>query len=225
MATVLTSWKSIAHYMSVGVRTVQRWSAERGFPVRGTGNGHKRLVIAMTEEIDEWVRSQSLHSAETNSQSEYECEEILQKRIACLQSEILRLHTDVMRMRKEIDENLCESSEDVLARSARLLELSSLLQQECHDVVDRCRSMRGWRANGSALTLSLLNGTYPKQKTSTRAGKNKHLGINPVFLNKDQTAAPAVLRAYASPPMELDPEYPDSADVAPDQLNAAPSAR
>lgn len=223
MATVLTSWKSIAHYMSVGVRTVQRWSAERGFPVRGTGNGHKRLVIAMTEEIDEWVRSQSLHGLETTGQSDPV--ETLQERIASLQSEILRLHIDVMRMRKETDENLCESSEDVLARSARLLELSSLLQQECHDVVDRCRSMRGWRANGSALTLSLLNGTYPKQKTSTRAGKNKHLGINPVFLNKDQTAAPAVLRAYASPPMELDPEYPDSADVAPDQLNAAPSAR
>lgn len=157
MATVLTSWKAIAQYMGTGVRTVQRWSTERGFPVRGTGNGHRRLVIAMTEEIDEWVHSQSLHGLETTSQSEPD--EILQERIASLQSEIgsLRLHIDVMQMRKEIDENHGESSEDVLRRSARLIDIFCLLRKERHDVLDRCRSMRGWQADGTPLILSLLN--------------------------------------------------------------------
>lgn len=206
MAAVLTSWKSIAQYMGTGVRTVQRWTSERGFPVRGTGSGHKRLVIAMTEEIDAWVHSQSLHASDINNHSEPD--EALQERIASLQSEIriLRLRIDVMRMRKE---------EDVLCRSARLLELSSLLQQESRVILERCRSTR----TDYPLTLSLLNDSYPKQKTSTRAGKTKQLEINPVFLNGEQFDAPAVLQAYPSPSLEDDAEYPDSADAPPDQLS------
>lgn len=217
MAAVLTSWKSIAQYMGTGVRTVQRWTSERGFPVRGTGSGHKRLVIAMTEEIDEWVHSQSLHASDMNNQSE--SDEALHERIASLQSEIgsLRLHIDVIQMRREMDEsqNQYKSSEDVLLRSARLLELSSLLQQESRVILERCRSTR----TDYPLTLSLLNDSYPKQKTSTRAGKTKQLEINPVFLNGEQFDAPAVLQAYPSPSLEDDAEYPDSADAPPDQLS------
>ena len=221
MAAVLTSWKSIAQYMGTGVRTVQRWTTERGFPVRGTGSGHKRLVIAMTEEIDEWVRSQSLHGSDMNHQSEPE--ETLQERIATLQSQIgsLRLHIDVMQMRREIDEsqNQYKSSEDVLLRSARLLEMSALVQQERRDVLDRCRGMRGLRSDGTPLTLNLLNGLA--EATNAHAGKNKQVGIHPAFL-KHQSAASATSQPYASRPEEQGQSYPDGDSLHELSAHSAP---
>jgi len=53
---VLTSWKEIARYLNKAVRTVQRWERERGLPVRRMGeNDRKSSIIAMPEELDEWV--------------------------------------------------------------------------------------------------------------------------------------------------------------------------
>jgi hypothetical protein len=57
-ATVLTSWKEIARYLGKGVRTVQRWERELGFPVRRTNPGEKSVVLAIPREIDTWVKSQ-----------------------------------------------------------------------------------------------------------------------------------------------------------------------
>ena len=54
--SVLTSWKEIAQYFGKGVRTVQRWEHELGFPVRRTKSG----VLAVPGEIDAWVQSQRL---------------------------------------------------------------------------------------------------------------------------------------------------------------------
>jgi hypothetical protein len=58
MTSVLTSWKEIAQYVSKGVRTVQRWERELGFPVRRTKRGTKSIVLAIPGEIDVWVQSQ-----------------------------------------------------------------------------------------------------------------------------------------------------------------------
>jgi hypothetical protein len=57
-ASVLTSWKEIARYVGRGVRTVQRWEREMGFPVRRTKPGEKSSVLAVPREIDSWVKSQ-----------------------------------------------------------------------------------------------------------------------------------------------------------------------
>jgi hypothetical protein len=54
-ASVLTSWKEIARYVGKGVRTVQRWEREMGFPVRRTKQGS---VLAVPREIDSWVKLQ-----------------------------------------------------------------------------------------------------------------------------------------------------------------------
>jgi hypothetical protein len=58
MNSVLTSWKDIASYVGKGTRTVQRWEREVGFPVRRTKFGSKSPVLAITTEIDAWVRLQ-----------------------------------------------------------------------------------------------------------------------------------------------------------------------
>jgi hypothetical protein len=58
VAAVLTSWIDIARYVGKGVRTVQRWERELGFPVRRTKPGEKGSVLAVPREIDSWVKSQ-----------------------------------------------------------------------------------------------------------------------------------------------------------------------
>ena len=58
VASVLTSWKDIARYVGRGVRTVQRWERELGFPVRRTKSRENGTTLAIPREIDSWVKSQ-----------------------------------------------------------------------------------------------------------------------------------------------------------------------
>lgn len=54
--TLLNSWKEIANYLGRGVRTVQRYERELGLPVRRPHGTSRSAVIALTEELDEWLR-------------------------------------------------------------------------------------------------------------------------------------------------------------------------
>jgi hypothetical protein len=53
----LSSWKEIAQYFGRGVRTVQRWEAELGMPVRRPHGGSRTAVMAVREELDLWMAS------------------------------------------------------------------------------------------------------------------------------------------------------------------------
>ena len=52
----LHSWKEIADYLGVTVRTAQNWEKERGLPVRRLPGGRAR-VLAVAQELDEWKLS------------------------------------------------------------------------------------------------------------------------------------------------------------------------
>lgn len=54
---ILNSWKEIASYLSRGVRTVQRWEAELGMPVRRPRGRGRSAVIAIRSELDQWIKS------------------------------------------------------------------------------------------------------------------------------------------------------------------------
>jgi hypothetical protein len=54
---VLNSWKEIACYLNRGVRTVQRWEAELGLPVRRPRGRSRSAVIAMRSDIDQWLKA------------------------------------------------------------------------------------------------------------------------------------------------------------------------
>jgi predicted DNA-binding transcriptional regulator AlpA len=58
--TVLTSWKEVANYLGKGVRTVQRWEKVRDLPVRRPLGSSVNTILALPEEIDEWVRSRNV---------------------------------------------------------------------------------------------------------------------------------------------------------------------
>lgn len=53
----LDSWKCIALYLRRSTRTVQRWHAECGLPIRHIG-GLSTSVFAFTDELDRWLREQ-----------------------------------------------------------------------------------------------------------------------------------------------------------------------
>jgi len=53
---LLSSWKEVAAYLGVTVRTAQKWEAERGLPVRRLPGGRSRVVVS-AEELDAWLRA------------------------------------------------------------------------------------------------------------------------------------------------------------------------
>jgi len=52
----LNSWKEIARYLDRGVRTVQRWEHELNLPVRRPWGKRRSVVLALRQEIDNWIR-------------------------------------------------------------------------------------------------------------------------------------------------------------------------
>lgn len=58
---VLRSWKDIAQYVRSSVKTVQRWEHSQEFPVRRVNPNKGSVVFALQEEVDEWLRSRTLH--------------------------------------------------------------------------------------------------------------------------------------------------------------------
>ena len=52
---VLHSWKEIATYMGRGVRTIQRYEAHLGLPVRRPSGAPRSAVLAFSNEIDQWL--------------------------------------------------------------------------------------------------------------------------------------------------------------------------
>ena len=62
----LSSWKEIAQYFGRGVRTVQRWEAMLGLPVRRPHGRSRSAVMAITGELDEWLSRARLRSDVVN---------------------------------------------------------------------------------------------------------------------------------------------------------------
>ena len=55
--TRINSWKEIAAYLRVDIRTARRWAQERGLPLRRIPGEGRRAVFAYASEIDAWLRS------------------------------------------------------------------------------------------------------------------------------------------------------------------------
>ena len=52
---ILNGWKEIANHLGRGVRTVQRWE-QLGLPVRRPKGTDRSAVLALSEELDAWVK-------------------------------------------------------------------------------------------------------------------------------------------------------------------------
>ena len=62
----LQGWKEIATYLERGVRTVQRYEAEFGLPVRRYPGKDAGTVVALKSDIDQWLRSLPLSRSTRN---------------------------------------------------------------------------------------------------------------------------------------------------------------
>jgi hypothetical protein len=53
---LLSSWKEIAAYLGVNVRTAQNWETDRGLPVRRLPGGRGRVVVSV-DDLNSWLRA------------------------------------------------------------------------------------------------------------------------------------------------------------------------
>lgn len=60
---ILMGWKDIAKYLGCGLRTAQRWET-LGLPVRRPSQSQRAAVVALTKDLDAWLRSSSRHAPE-----------------------------------------------------------------------------------------------------------------------------------------------------------------
>jgi len=58
--TILNSWKEIAAYVGRGIRTLQRWERDHGFPVHRPSGKQRSAVFAVTSEVDNWLKTRPL---------------------------------------------------------------------------------------------------------------------------------------------------------------------
>src|SRR5580704_3015628 len=86
---VLTSWKDIAHYFGKGVRTVQRWEKELGLPIRRPDHTTKSTVLAVLDEINDWIRSQQFSQERADGVGTERAE--LLRQIEALEAEVFEL--------------------------------------------------------------------------------------------------------------------------------------
>ena len=61
---ILKSWKEIASYLGVGIRTAQRWTMLRGLPVRRPSASRGSAVLGFSDDIDRWLRASKGHAHE-----------------------------------------------------------------------------------------------------------------------------------------------------------------
>jgi uncharacterized membrane protein len=69
-AAVLNSWKEIAAYLGRGVRTVQRYEHDLRLPVRRPRGTPRSAVIALTTDLDEWLRNTPASALSSGSAKE-----------------------------------------------------------------------------------------------------------------------------------------------------------
>lgn len=116
---VLNSWKEIAGYMKVGIRTVQRYESEFGMPVRRFDGKNRSLVWAYPDELCTWLHHRAKPSERRESPE------------TCV-VDLASLGTIVAKVQESILENARLRKESQALRSALREAMASL-----QDSVDR----------------------------------------------------------------------------------------
>lgn len=97
---ILHGWKDIAKYLGCGVRTVQRWE-KLGMPVRRPVGGPRPPVVAISQEIDLWLKHDSEASSGSNSSETRASESHFRYRVLVVDDDEALLITLAARLVKE----------------------------------------------------------------------------------------------------------------------------
>ena len=95
---ILNSWKEISTYVGRGIRTLQRYEEQLGFPVHRASAKHRSSVIAFADEIDHWLRNRPEKSVVPRNSSDsgdpetdlMRAQEALQKALAAYRLSLRR---------------------------------------------------------------------------------------------------------------------------------------
>lgn len=158
----LSSWKEIAHYVGKGVRTVQRWEQEFGFPVRRP-RPHG-LLVAYPGEIDAWLRSGGSSQAKRsngalrkeveelraeNRRLRQELETALQQSAPRLANRLAFDHVEASLRTNRTERQRCaQLTDDLVTRCINLVHASNIAQQQCAATIDASRQLRALRPMG-----------------------------------------------------------------------------
>lgn len=96
---ILHSWKEIAAYIGMGVRTVQRYERTLGLPIRRFAGDNGSSVSAFPDELDHWM-----HTAGSQPIERAEWEKAV-KDIDELRSEIAHLRKITDELNKRVNSN------------------------------------------------------------------------------------------------------------------------
>jgi len=64
---VLHSWKEISAYAGRGVRTIQRYEMQLGFPVHRPAGSPRSAVLAFSDEVDAWLSRSPMRNQANNA--------------------------------------------------------------------------------------------------------------------------------------------------------------
>lgn len=138
---ILNSWKEIARYLNRGVRTVQRWEAELGLPVRRPRGRRRSAVIAMRSEIDQWLNTCPLEARERAAGSAPASKPPAQAELSdvplsdlILSSRLLR--SDLDRTRRELQTMVRQLVGSIEAYKLLIRELPAKKEVEPMDVLE-----------------------------------------------------------------------------------------
>lgn len=139
-AEVLNSWKEIAAYTGRGIRTIQRWERELGFPVRRPREKSRSAVVAIKSEIDRWFRApHRVTNGNRHHDRHFETHTRLLRNAELLQARTSRLADCCGVLKREID---------------RALEIGSRLQISCKN--SRARRMDSVVSSEKQAKMDLL---------------------------------------------------------------------
>jgi CheY-like chemotaxis protein len=142
---LLNTWKEIARYLDRGVRTVQRWEAELGLPVRRPRGKDRSAVIAFRAEVDEWLRTRPIADRERVAQD----------------SGFAWKKTPHQPPRGgTVETQLADAILEARCLRAKLRSLRSEVSKASHSLLDVCQKIRPATSVGSSRQEELLASTY-----------------------------------------------------------------
>jgi len=98
----LSGWKDIANYLGKGVRTVQRYEAELGLPVRRPAGKPRGSVVATRPELDAWVAASPIREAFRLSRPPLDPDAPSAAAIKKRVEEMRRLSSEMLALRAEL---------------------------------------------------------------------------------------------------------------------------
>jgi hypothetical protein len=134
-APVLNSWKEIASYLGRGVRTVQRYEHELQLPVRRVGGKSRRSVVALSQDLDTWLRHATI-------QKDDEVESLAAKHVSITADSVADLHKLRLRCAQLRDEHAkaVATLRQNLAEMVREIEAGSDLSRATPLLLGNCET-------------------------------------------------------------------------------------